>query len=34
MSETQKIEKIKEVLNRLENELDECRKILRGEKHD
>ena len=32
MSETQKIEKIKEVLNRLENELAECRKILRGEK--
>ena len=28
----QKIDKIKEVLNRLENELAECRKILRGEK--
>ena len=28
----QKIDKIKFLLNRLENELAECRKILRGEK--
>jgi hypothetical protein len=34
MSEAQKLEKVREFLKRLEDELRSCRAILRGDKHE